>query len=433
MSDDPARLVVCEIVILTRTETHFDCVALVYLIAELRERAINEYLARGDELVGFATCAVLLMGEILVYPHGVGGGVHVVIMSRKALCGKWRTQCSEAGAIIRGMKISVTELRSLVDAALTKQGYSPEETVIIAEVLLYAQLRGNNQGVVKLIGAGIPKSADAQVPSIEKETAVSAFVDAHQTHAMLAVHQATDMAIYKAQEHGVGLVGVHGINTSSGALGFYAKKIADAGLVGIICSGSMETVAVYGSSEAILGTNPIAIAVPAQGSESLVFDTTTAAMAYFGVVEAATAGRALPPGIAYDKNGTVTTNPADVLEGGAIRSFDGSQRGSGLSVMIQALTGPLMGAYFTGIGDVDKNWGGHFIMAFRPDLFQGIEATRTGVTQMIEKVKATRKLPETQEIFVPGERGNRRAGEALASDSIELEDKLYAELQKAAA
>ncbi|HEY4486175.1 MAG TPA: Ldh family oxidoreductase [Candidatus Paceibacterota bacterium] len=329
------------------------------------------------------------------------------------------------------MKIKIDELNELVGTVLQKQGYSSEESKIITEVLMYAQLRGNNQGVVKLIGLGIPKSSDAGEVEIEKERNISAFFNAHQKQAMLVMHQVVDVAIRKAKEHGVGLVGIRGINTSSGALGFYAKKIADAGLVGIVCAGSMETVAAHGSSEAVFGTNPIAIGVPANGNP-LVFDMTTAAMAFFGVVEAATAGQHLPGDIAFDKQGQPTTLPQDVLDDGALKSFDGSHKGSGLAMMVQALTGPLMGAYFTGFGDVVKNWGGHFILAFDPELFVGLEATQKGVTQMIEKVKSTRKLSGLEEIFVPGERGNRLTDQALSSGEIEIEDNLYAELNKAA-
>lgn len=329
------------------------------------------------------------------------------------------------------MKVPIVELKKLVNSALAKQGYSEEEAAVISEVLLYAQLRGNNQGVVKLIGPGIPKSPEAVAPAILKETGVSAFIDAHQTHAMLAINAAANVAIQKAKESGVAVVGVHGINTSSGALGYYARRIAEKGLVGIVCSGSMETVAAYGSSEAVLGTNPLAIAVPTN-SHPMVFDMTTAAMAYFGVVEAATAGRKLPEGIAYDKTGKPTIEPDEVMDDGALKSFDGNKKGSGLSVMIQALTGPLMGAYFTGFGDVAKNWGGHLIIAINPELFAGLESTEKGVSQMAGKIRSTKKLAGVDEVLVPGDHGDKLTETAMASGEVEMEPNLYAELVKAA-
>ena len=73
------------------------------------------------------------------------------------------------------MKIKISDLETLTEKALTKQGYDDGETKIIKSVLLYAQLRGNNQGVVKLIGKGIPKREAVGTPKIVKETPVSAF------------------------------------------------------------------------------------------------------------------------------------------------------------------------------------------------------------------------------------------------------------------
>ena len=59
------------------------------------------------------------------------------------------------------MEIKLSELEKLVKQALKKYGYTPHEIEVISQVLLYAQLRGNNQGIVKLIGKGIPKNPQA--------------------------------------------------------------------------------------------------------------------------------------------------------------------------------------------------------------------------------------------------------------------------------
>ena len=66
------------------------------------------------------------------------------------------------------MKIELKELEALTTKALKNCGYDDAETATIREMLLYAQLRGNNQGVVKLIGKGIPKNPNAKGIAIEK-------------------------------------------------------------------------------------------------------------------------------------------------------------------------------------------------------------------------------------------------------------------------
>jgi L-2-hydroxycarboxylate dehydrogenase (NAD+) len=327
------------------------------------------------------------------------------------------------------MKVKIEELIVLTKKAILNYGYDEQEAQAIERVLLYAQFRGNNQGVVKLIGPGIPKSPDAVEMEIERETKLSALINGHQNHAMVVVHRATDLAIRKAKEHGMGLVGVNHVNTSSGAIGYYAREIARQGLIGFVFAGSAERVAAAGSYEPIFGTNPLAIALPTE-QEPLVLDMATAAMAYYGVIEARTAGRPLPEGIAYDSEGNLTTDPAKALTG-ALHTFDKSHRGSGLSMMVQALTGPLVGASFTGIGDVANNWGGHFVLAIDPELLGGLQAVRQGVSQMVKKVKATQKLPGVEDILVPGERGDRLTQQVLSEGEVEIEDNLYHELIKA--
>ena len=97
------------------------------------------------------------------------------------------------------MKIELKELEALTTQALKNYGYDDAETATIREMLLYAQLRGNNQGVVKLIGKGIPKDPNAGAITIEKETALSAKINGHQNQAMVAVKKALEVVLEKAR------------------------------------------------------------------------------------------------------------------------------------------------------------------------------------------------------------------------------------------
>src|SRR3989339_1926112 len=160
-------------------------------------------------------------------------------------------------------------------------------------MMMYAQLRGNNQGIVKLIGRGYPKNPQSGEFIIEKETKLSARINGNKQAGALVMQKALDMAVAKAKEHGFGIVGTNNTNTSTGALGYWAKQIADSGLIGLVFAGSPPTVAMYGSYEAIFGTNPMAIGIPGD-SDPFVLDFATAAMAYYGLIEAKTAGRKIP-------------------------------------------------------------------------------------------------------------------------------------------
>ncbi|HEV7807547.1 MAG TPA: Ldh family oxidoreductase [Solirubrobacteraceae bacterium] len=326
------------------------------------------------------------------------------------------------------MKVSLSDLEEAARSAIRSYGYDDAEGEAILRVMMYAQLRGNNQGVVKLIGPGIPKKLDASPIATTKETKLSALVDGGNNHAMIVVNHAVDIALAKAKEHGIGLVGVSQLGTSSGAIGFYARRLADDGLIGFVFAGSMPTVAAEGSYEPMFGTNPLAIALPSDSSP-VVLDMATAAMAFYGVVEAKTAGRELPKGVAYDKDGSPTVDPAAAMDG-ALRTFDRGAKGSGLSLMVQALTGPLVGASYVGIGDVADNWGGHLVLAIDPELLGGVDVMREGVDAMVQRVKAAKPLPGCQGVYAPGERGDQKAEASTLAGEVEVEDNLYDALRK---
>src|SRR5690349_15699215 len=97
------------------------------------------------------------------------------------------------------MKISVEDLRQTSLKALLTYGYTDSEAATVLEVLMYAQLRGNNQGVVKLIGAGLPKDPKAGSITIRKETGVSALLDGARNLGMIVMQRATEIAMEKAR------------------------------------------------------------------------------------------------------------------------------------------------------------------------------------------------------------------------------------------
>ncbi len=324
------------------------------------------------------------------------------------------------------MKIKISRLSDLTFKVLKNYGYNDGESNIISGMLLYAQLRGNNQGVVKLINKNFAKNPKAGEITIEKETKLSARINGNHNSGAVVIKKALDMAVAKAKEHGFGMVGTNNTNTSTGALGYWASMIANEGLIGFVFAGSPETVAYHGSFEPIFGTNPLAIGIPSDG-DPLVLDMATAAMAYYGLIEAKTAGRKIPPDIAYDSQGKLTDDPAKAMDG-ALRPFDKSYKGSGLSLIVEVLTGPLVGATFVGIGEAN-NWG-NLVIALDPELLADSEQFKKNISALMARVKQTKKLPGVSEVLLPSERGNRLTKERLSSGEIEIEDNLYHELQK---
>ena len=325
------------------------------------------------------------------------------------------------------MQVQVSELKRVTLQVLSRSGYPSDEAEIILSVLMYAQLRGNNQGVVKLIGAGMPRDKACKPISIIHDTKLSALLDGGKNSGMVVVSYAMQLAIQKAGEHGIGIVGTNNTSSSTGAIGFYASQIAQAGYIGLVFSGSGEYMAMYGSYEPIFGTNPLAFGIPTTG-KPIVFDMATAAIARFGIVEAKTAGRPIPEGVAYDRNGELTTDAAAAL-GGAIRAF-GGYKGAALALLVEVLTHPL--ASTSQDADGHKTDWGNLLLVIDPQILVDGKTFTERTSSLIERIKSAQRLPGFDEILVPGERGDRFMDEVVKTGLVEIENQLWRALQQAA-
>lgn len=322
------------------------------------------------------------------------------------------------------MKVAVEDLKSTVLAGVSKLGYAGDDAQVIADVLLYAQLRGNNQGITKIATGGVPKAEAVEELRVAKQNKCGALISGG--HSMVATNKAAELAVELATEHGVGIVGVNHTFTSSGAIGYFSRAIAKKGCIGLVCvgNGDFAFVAPSGSAEPKLGTNPLSYAFPYNGGE-VVFDNATAAMAFFGIVEAKLKGEALPEGIGFNKDGEPSTVAADVLDG-SIATF-AAHKGFGLSLLVQLLGGPFSLAGTPGVHEEDG--AGTFVLAIDAGLLAGRDEYYARATDFIEQIKAAKPLPG-QKVVLPGEQGDALAQRALDSGEIEIADAIWDELTK---
>jgi len=323
------------------------------------------------------------------------------------------------------VSLSLDELSILTFDALSKVGVKENDARIAHDVLVYAQLRDNSQGLVKVIERTVAPDPTAGEISIENRSGATLRINGNRRLGMVVCSRATDEVCSLAEEHGIGFVGAYNNSTSTGAIGYYAEKIARQGLIGIVMAGSGKVMAMAGGIDPVFGTNPIAISVPTTG-EPLVLDMATAAIALFGVIEADRQGEEIAEGLAYDADGEPTTDPAQALTG-ALRTF-GGYKGAGLAMMIETMTGPLVGAGVVGDDDAANNRGTAFI-AIDPKVIAGEDAYNDAVTRMIGRIRKSRTASGVPEIQLPGDRGRGRVSAKQAEDSIELDKRLYDELR----
>ncbi|MCE2471856.1 MAG: Ldh family oxidoreductase [Anaerolineae bacterium] len=326
------------------------------------------------------------------------------------------------------MKVAIDELRDVTRRAIAAQGYEQADTETVLDIIMYAQLRGNNQNVIKLLGAGMPADPAAGEITVVKDSKLSALLDGSWNQGMVVLSRATQLTIDKAQAHGFGIVGTQRTNSPTGAIGYYARWMAEQGLIGFVCSGAPELMAMHGSYEPFLGTNPLAIGIPSAG-KPLVFDMATAAIAWYGVILAKAEGDTIPEGLAYDAEGRLTTDPEAALAG-AIKAF-GGYKGAALALIVETLTRPLVGA--TRKEDGTKLDWGNLVFAIDPELLaDDLETFQAGVSDLLSRVKQLKKLPGVDEILVPGERGDRVFERNTAAGALDLDERVWRELNEVA-
>src|SRR5689334_7534594 len=100
----------------------------------------------------------------------------------------------------KAMKVQIDDLKRVTLQVLARGGYPLDEAETILNVLMYAQLRGNNQGIVKLIGAGMPRDKSCTPISIIRDTKLSALLDGGKNSGMVVVNYAMKLAVQKATE-----------------------------------------------------------------------------------------------------------------------------------------------------------------------------------------------------------------------------------------
>jgi LDH2 family malate/lactate/ureidoglycolate dehydrogenase len=320
--------------------------------------------------------------------------------------------------------LSVDDARSIGERAMRGIGYDPEEARILTNHVIDAALYGYEySGLAKLLN--VPEHRRFRLPRqpvrLLRETEVSALYDGGNNNGMIAIYHAAKATIEKAKAHGIALVGV--TNTwMSGRNAYFAEMIAKEGYVAIHTASSGGAVAPLGGVKPILGTNPIAFAIPTEDGP-LILDMGTSAFMATELQLRVRRNEALPAGVAIDRDGRPTTDPAEA-QAGALLPFAG-YKGFGLGLIVQAL-GVLGGAgMIEGAGD------GYLFIAFRPDLLIPLERCKREVSALIARVKAVPRAPGVKEIRIPGE-NSARSRERLTRKGLDIDQLVYDELHRMA-
>lgn len=301
------------------------------------------------------------------------------------------------------MKLTIQQERSILTEILTRMNVSLEDAEIVADVTLDADLKGfTSHGLgrfpqyIKGLKHGTIKT-DSDI-EIERETISTALLNGNHRFGHVVAYYAMELAMEKARETGIGMVGVHNSN-HFGVAGYYSDMAIMQDLIGMVIANTEPAVAPIGGKEPIIGTNPIAIGIPSD-KHYVSVDMATSATARGKLLEAIRKGEKIPGNIALDAEGNPTIDPQAALKG-SILPF-GAHKGYALSFMIEILAGPLVRAAFgtavTGTANPQKICTkGDLIMAIDPSIFVDVEQFKKEVDDFVAEIK------ESDNVFIPGD------------------------------
>lgn len=317
-------------------------------------------------------------------------------------------------------RLSLDDAKAVAVDFLLRQGMPADHAGMVADHLIYATLAGHNfAGFSRLLPLAerLQQRGIGGAIQVVRETDKSAVIDGADVNGYVTSVIGMDKAVELAKKSGVGIVGVNN-SWFSGMLRYYVERAANAGLVGIHAANSTARVAPYGGIDRLLGTNPMAFAFPATGAP-LVIDFASASMMWGDVLYHDQLGKPLPEGRAVDPEGHPTVNPMAALAG-AILPW-GGPRGSGVSVLVQALG--ILGGSDPIVGEAGK-WG-YFFMAIDPELLMPLEQFRQRIGSMRDAIERSRPVPGGAPVRAPGSSSQRNLDAGRARGWIEVDDEIY--------
>jgi len=324
--------------------------------------------------------------------------------------------------------LTLDQVFQVARESLVESGASLEQADPVARSIRDAEAEGTRS-----IGLGylpyycqhlkIGKIDGAAKPVVLQPLPASIRIDAANGFAHPAYEAGEAQLLSVAREQGIALMGISNAY-ACGVLGYFTRRIANAGLVAIMTTNSSAAMAPWGGNIPFLGTNPWSFAAPREQTP-LVIDSSSTATAYINVANAAAEGQSIPADWALDKEGHPTTDPNAGLAGSIAPA--GGHKGAALALMVEVLSAGL----------TDSNWSyrasplgndqggppqlGQIVIAIRPD---GLGATN--LSQRLEEMLVD--MTAQQGVRVPGDRrqSNRDNSER---DGVSVDSTLWTQLQ----
>ncbi len=349
------------------------------------------------------------------------------------------------------LRVRAEALKDFCMQVFQKMDIPEEDARITADVLVTADLRGiDSHGVARLrrYVNGLRSGMMIARPHVQvvTEAPATALIDAGAGLGQPVSHRAMEKAIEKALDVGAGFVTVRNSN-HYGIAGYYAMMALEHDCIGISMTNAAVLVVPTFGRDAMLGTNPIAVAAPAGAEWPFVLDMATSTVPRGKLEVYHRLEKPLPLGWATDETGTPTTESGQVLEnfkqraGGGLLPLGGAgellrgYKGYGLALWVDVFCAILSGAAYANMVYPKDDQGhplpsaiGHFFGAWRVDGFRPVEEFKTAMDDLQHRLKNAPKAEGATRVYIHGEKEYEEA-ERRSREGIPLNPKVAADLR----
>lgn len=346
------------------------------------------------------------------------------------------------------MKADYQRLSDFVSSVFEALGCPADDAALAAHVLVSADARGiDSHGVARL--AGYVRLYDngrlnpKPVIRILHESPSTALVDGDRGLGLVVAPKAMEIATQKAAVAGTGWVAVQNSN-HFGIAGYHAMKAVEKEMIGWAMTHAAPLVTPTFSREKLLGTNPIAIGIPALDEPAFLADFASTAVAYGKLEILQRKGLDTPEGWVQDKDGYPSQDAFAIKNGGALLPLGGdrehgSHKGYALGAVVDILSGVLSGANFgpwvppfatagfMPAGETVGKGTGHFLGAMRIDAFRPAEEFKADMDKWIRRFRNADAV-DGKRVIIPGD-PERELEVIRKREGMELLDPVVSDLK----
>ncbi len=307
--------------------------------------------------------------------------------------------------------ISEENERKLITDILKKVDIDKSDADKVGDVLVSADLRGIASHGIARLPIYIKRLQEGLInknPNLKvlREDRGVLLLDGDNGLGQVASSIAMKKCIDRSKEYGFSIVGLKNSN-HFGIAAYYSMMASENDLVGFVATNTSPLMAPFGGCEAMLGTNPFTVSIPAGKEADIVLDMATSLVPRGKIEVSRRNGQKIPIGWAIDKDGNPTDDPNEALNGTLLPV--GGPKGYGMAIVVDILAGLMTGATYLNevgslFGDHDRSQNlGMVMVGLDVSRFMEIEKFKEKIDQYIYSIRNSKKVTGNDRIYLPGE------------------------------